>query len=47
MNAVRELFVDALTPEQVAAAGELAAALRSHLAQSNDGSVTSPGTTVT
>jgi DNA-binding MarR family transcriptional regulator len=31
LRAVRELFIDALTPEQVAAAGELAAALRTHL----------------
>lgn len=31
LTAVRELFVDALTPEQLAAAGEIAAALRSHL----------------
>jgi DNA-binding MarR family transcriptional regulator len=31
LTAVRELFVDALTPEQLAAAGEVAAALRSHL----------------
>ncbi len=28
LSAVRELFVDALTPQQLAAAGELAAALR-------------------
>ncbi|MEV7039605.1 MarR family transcriptional regulator [Amycolatopsis sp. NPDC051061] len=28
LTAVRELFVDALTPEQLAAAGEIAAALR-------------------
>jgi DNA-binding MarR family transcriptional regulator len=28
---IRELFVDALTPEQLAAAGEIAAALRTHL----------------
>lgn len=33
LQAVRELFVDALTPEQIAAAGELAAALRTHLEQ--------------
>jgi DNA-binding MarR family transcriptional regulator len=32
LRAVRELFVDALTPEQLAAAGEIAAALRAHLA---------------
>jgi DNA-binding MarR family transcriptional regulator len=31
LTAVRELFVDALTPEQVAAAGEIAAALRAKL----------------
>jgi DNA-binding MarR family transcriptional regulator len=31
LTAVRELFVDALTPDQLAAAGEVAAALRSHL----------------
>lgn len=31
LTAVRELFVDALTPDQLAAAGEIAAALRSHL----------------
>lgn len=30
---IREIFVDALTPEQIAAAGEIAAALRAHLAQ--------------
>lgn len=30
LRAVRELFVDALTPEQLAAAGEIAAALRAH-----------------
>ena len=28
---IREIFVDALTPEQLAAAGEIAAALRAHL----------------
>ena len=28
---IRELFVDALTPEQLAHAGEVAAALRAHL----------------
>jgi DNA-binding MarR family transcriptional regulator len=32
LRAVRELFVDALTPEQLAAAGEIAAALHDHLA---------------
>ncbi|MCR6489562.1 MarR family transcriptional regulator [Amycolatopsis sp. OK19-0408] len=31
LTAVRELFVDALTPEQLAAAGEIAAALRAQL----------------
>lgn len=31
LRAVRELFVDALTPEQLAAAGDLAAALRTRL----------------
>lgn len=31
LRAVRELFVDALTPAQLAAAGEIAAALRAHL----------------
>lgn len=31
LRAVRELFVDALTPDQLAAAGEVAAALRKHL----------------
>ncbi len=31
LRAVRELFVDALTPDQLAAAGELAAALRARL----------------
>lgn len=30
LRAVRELFVDALTPEQIAAAGEIATALRVH-----------------
>jgi DNA-binding MarR family transcriptional regulator len=30
---IREIFVDALTPEQIVAAGEIAAALRAHLAQ--------------
>jgi DNA-binding MarR family transcriptional regulator len=33
LTAIRELFVDALTPEQLAAAGEIAAALRAHLAR--------------
>ncbi|WP_372662241.1 MarR family winged helix-turn-helix transcriptional regulator [Amycolatopsis kentuckyensis] len=31
LTAVRELFVDALTPEQLTAAGEVAAALRANL----------------
>jgi DNA-binding MarR family transcriptional regulator len=31
LRAVRELFVDALTPDQLAAAGEIAAALRARL----------------
>lgn len=31
LRAIRELFVDALTPEQLEAAGELAAALRAQL----------------
>ncbi|MEV6037861.1 MarR family transcriptional regulator [Nonomuraea sp. NPDC052116] len=31
LRAVRELFVDALTPEQLGAAGEVAAALRAHV----------------
>jgi DNA-binding MarR family transcriptional regulator len=33
LRAIRELFVDALTPEQVAAAADVAAALREHLAR--------------
>jgi DNA-binding MarR family transcriptional regulator len=33
LRAVRELFVDALTPAQLAAAKEIAAALRRHLSQ--------------
>ena len=32
LRAIRELFVSALTPEQVTAAGEVASALRRHLA---------------
>jgi DNA-binding MarR family transcriptional regulator len=35
LRAVRELFVDALTPEQLAAAGEVAKALRAGLASSS------------
>jgi DNA-binding MarR family transcriptional regulator len=31
LHAIREVFVDALTPEQVIAAGEIAGALRAHL----------------
>ena len=31
LRAIREVFVDALTPEQIVAAGELASALRTHL----------------
>ncbi|GIJ78928.1 DNA-binding transcriptional regulator, MarR family [Micromonospora phaseoli] len=31
LRAVREIFVDALTPEQLAAAGDIAATLRAHL----------------
>ncbi|MEV5689772.1 MarR family winged helix-turn-helix transcriptional regulator [Micromonospora globbae] len=31
LRAIRELFVDALTPDQLRAAGEIAAALRAHL----------------
>ena len=33
LRAIRELFIDALTPEQLAAAGEIAAALRAHLSR--------------
>ena len=33
LRAIRELFVDALTPEQLAAAGEIATALRAHLSR--------------
>jgi DNA-binding MarR family transcriptional regulator len=33
LRAVRDLFVDALTPEQLAAAGEIAAALRAQLSR--------------
>ncbi|GAB3867554.1 MarR family winged helix-turn-helix transcriptional regulator [Dactylosporangium cerinum] len=33
LRAIRELFVDALTPEQLAAAGDLATALRARLTQ--------------
>jgi DNA-binding MarR family transcriptional regulator len=36
LRAVRELFVDALSPEQLAAAGEIAAALREHLSRPGD-----------
>lgn len=31
LRAIRELFIDALTPDQLHAAGEIAAALRAHL----------------
>jgi DNA-binding MarR family transcriptional regulator len=31
LQAIRQLFVDALTPEQLTAAGEIATALRAHL----------------
>jgi DNA-binding MarR family transcriptional regulator len=31
LRAIRELFVDALTPDQLTAAGDIAAALRTHL----------------
>jgi DNA-binding MarR family transcriptional regulator len=33
LTAIRELFVDALTPAQLTAAGDIAAALRAHLRQ--------------
>jgi DNA-binding MarR family transcriptional regulator len=33
LRAIRELFVEALTPEQLAAAGEIATTLRAHLSQ--------------
>lgn len=33
LRAVRELFIDALTADQLAAAGEIAAALRAHLSR--------------
>jgi DNA-binding MarR family transcriptional regulator len=33
LRAIRELFVDALTPEQLAAAGEIATSLRAHLSR--------------
>ncbi|MFF5179622.1 MarR family winged helix-turn-helix transcriptional regulator [Micromonospora sp. NPDC000316] len=33
LRAIRDLFVDALTPDQLRAAGEIAAALRAHLDQ--------------
>ncbi len=33
LSAIRELFVDALTPEQVSAAGEIARALHTHLGE--------------
>ncbi|MEH0934639.1 MarR family winged helix-turn-helix transcriptional regulator [Micromonospora psammae] len=34
LRAIREIFVDALTPDQLTAAGELAASLRAHLGSS-------------
>jgi DNA-binding MarR family transcriptional regulator len=37
LRAIRELFVDALTPHQLAAAGEIAAALRARLDMPRDG----------
>ncbi|MEU5909313.1 MarR family transcriptional regulator [Micromonospora sp. NPDC047527] len=37
LRAIRELFVDALTPDQLRAAGEIAAALRAHLDQRGRG----------
>jgi DNA-binding MarR family transcriptional regulator len=37
LTAIRELFVDALTPEQLAAAGEIAAALQTHLSRASGG----------
>jgi DNA-binding MarR family transcriptional regulator len=43
LRAVRELFVDALTPEQLAAAEEIAAALRAHLTPSGEGDGRSSG----
>jgi ribosomal protein S15P/S13E len=33
LRAIRELFIDALTPEQIAAAADVAAALREHLTE--------------
>jgi DNA-binding MarR family transcriptional regulator len=36
LRAIREVFVDALTPEQLAAAGEVASALRVHLTDQTD-----------
>ncbi|GAB3934335.1 MarR family winged helix-turn-helix transcriptional regulator [Micromonospora vulcania] len=37
LRAIRELFVDALTPDQLRAAGEIAAALRTHLDRNPEG----------
>jgi DNA-binding MarR family transcriptional regulator len=37
LRAIRELFVDALTPAQVAAAADIAAALREHLGRPHPG----------
>jgi DNA-binding MarR family transcriptional regulator len=36
LRAIREYFVDALTPDQLTAAGEVAAALRAHLSPSRN-----------
>lgn len=44
LRAVRELFLDALTPDQLAAAGEIATALREHLGLPHTGRTTTrPG----
>ncbi|WP_035866147.1 MarR family winged helix-turn-helix transcriptional regulator [Cryptosporangium arvum] len=43
LTAVRELFVDALTPEQLAAAGEIAAALDAHRSRSRRPASSGPG----
>jgi DNA-binding MarR family transcriptional regulator len=40
LRAVRELFVDALTPDQLAVAGDIAAALRGHLDQDSSSRAT-------
>jgi len=44
LRAVRELFVDALSPEQLAAAGEIAATLRAHLSHPASTPPSRPGT---